>query len=343
MRAREKTIRHPSAVTRIRALAGRIARRARTLLARAVGRRAGEGELASRLARLEGELTGRVERHGEQIERLEDFLRELIVSTESLRRGVAEVRGMARPLRPLLDELYALPFMADSPFESMQSPVGEVLGFRLGGRLAAEGAVYAAFEDLFRGSAERVSESMRPYLSLVRDHHPVLDLGCGRGEFLALLAAEGIPASGVDSDRGMVARCLESGLLVSEGDLNEFLAEQPDGSLGTVFSSQVIEHLPYAELQRLLALSLSKLRPGGLFIAETVNPHRLASLKNFWVDMTHQHPIFPEVALASCAIAGFAGGYAFAPGWDSYEQGRFSAPAYAVVAEVGFADGEAGR
>ena len=82
----------------------------------------------------------------------------------------------------------------------------------------------------------------------------------------------------------------------------------------------------------MLELGRRKLRPGGLFIAETVNPHRVSSLKTFWVDLTHQHPIFPEVALALSAIAGFESAYVFAPTFDSFERARFEAPAYAVVA-----------
>ncbi len=154
----------------------------------------------------------------------------------------------------------------------------------------------------------------------------MLDVGCGRGEFLTLLAGEGIAARGVDSDAGMVAHCRALGLEVEQGDVNEHLAGLPDGSLGTIFSAQVIEHLPHEQLRRLLELSLRKLAPGGLFIAETVNPHRISSLKTFWVDLTHQHPIFPEVALAICAIAGFQSAYVFAPGFDSFERARFDSP-----------------
>jgi hypothetical protein len=80
--------------------------------------------------------------------------------------------------------------------------------------------------------------------------------------------------------------------------------------------------------------ALRKLRPGGLLIAETVNSHRVASLKMFWVDLTHQHPIFPEVALALCGIAGFQAAYVFAPGFEDYEAARNEAPSYAVVASV---------
>lgn len=283
-----------------------------------------------------------IERHAEQIERLEELARELILTAESLRRASADAAGDAavarRSIEPIAAELYAPPYMAESPFELRFTPVGEVLGFFTpvaaeegADRDGAEGD-YVAFEQLFRGSAERVAELQRPYLGLVADHQPVLDVGCGRGEFLTLLAAEGITARGVDGDAGMVARCRSLGLDVVQGELNEHLAGLPDCSLGTIFCAQVIEHLPHEQLLRLLELSLRKLAPGGLFIAETVNPHRISSLKTFWVDLTHQHPIFPEVALAICAIAGFQSGYVFAPGFDGFEQARFSSPAYAVVA-----------
>jgi SAM-dependent methyltransferase len=343
MTADEHNIRHARAGA-LRSGAGRTARAA---LRRVVGRlvpalrraRAREQALATTVGRLEGEVAALRERHTEQIERLEDFVRDLIVTVESLRREAEDAQAVARAgvamVQPLTAELHALPYMDESPFESMTASVGEVLGYGPAAGLTGAGADYAIFEDLFRGPAERVAESQRPYLALVRDHQPVLDIGCGRGEFLGLLAVEGVTASGVDSDAGMVARCRERGLDVTRGDVNEHLQGLPDGSLGTIFSAQVIEHLPHLELKRLLELALAKLAPGGLFIAETVNPHRIASLKNFWVDLTHQHPIFPEVALASCAIAGFPSGYVFAPGFESFEQARFQAPAYAVVAAAG--------
>jgi SAM-dependent methyltransferase len=291
-----------------------------------------------------------LERHTEQIERLEELARELILTAESLRRASADAAGDAaaarRTVEPIAAELYAPPYMADSPFELRSTPVGQALGFSAGA-IAGEGASrdevdgdYVAFEQLFRGPAERVAELQRPYLKLVADHEPVLDVGCGRGEFLTLLAGEGITARGVDGDAGMVARSRALGLDVEQGDVNEHLAGLPDGSLGTIFSAQVIEHLPHEELRRLLALSLRKLAPGGLFIAETVNPHRISSLKTFWVDLTHQHPIFPEVALAICAIAGFQSAFVFAPGFDGFERARFDSPAYAVVATAPDASAE---
>jgi SAM-dependent methyltransferase len=299
-------------------------------------RRAARADAAARLVRTEAELKRIGERHGEQIERLEDLARELILTAESLRRGVGDVDSVTASTRRELGlveaELNALPYLADSPFQLLQSPVGEVLGYRSAGSLRSGGSGYVDFEELFRGPAARVAESQRPYMALVEGHEPVLDIGCGRGEFLAMLAEQGISARGVDSDEGMIARCRALGLQATLADANEYLESLDDGTLGTVFSAQLIEHLPHSELQRLLALSQRKLRPGGLFIAETVNPHRVSSLKTFWVDLTHQHPIFPEVALALSAIAGFESAYVFAPTFDSFEQARFDSPAYAVVA-----------
>jgi SAM-dependent methyltransferase len=276
-------------------------------------------------------------------------MRELILTAESLRRAaasaaVAAADGAAAARRsieavaaltPTVAELHEPPYMAGSPFERFRAPVGEVVGFRTRPPDAdGSASAYAAFEDLFRGPAERVAESQRPYLPLLREHQPVLDVGCGRGELLTLLAAEDVAAQGVDSDAGMVERCRAQGLEVALGDANEYLEGVAERSLGAVFSAQVIEHLPHPELRRMFALALRALRPGGLWIAETVNPHRVASLKTFWVDLTHQHPIFPEVALALCGISGFSSAYVFAPGFEDFEQARFQAPSYAVVASA---------
>jgi SAM-dependent methyltransferase len=334
---------------------GLSARAPRGLLRRAVLRlihpfthhqREVDGEIVGALRQQEAELEHVAKRHAEQIERLEDLARELILTAEQLRKGVAEVSeetaaslgeaasasGAAHEALASIDELNASPYMAGRPFEVFHAPVGEVLGFRSRGSLGKGGSGYEAFEDLFRGPPERVLAAQRPYLDLVRVHQPVLDLGCGRGEFLALLGEEGIDVSGVDSDPGMVERCRALGAKVAEDDVNNYLASLPDGALGTIFSAQLIEHLPYRELMRMLELALRKLTPGGLFIAETVNPHRIASLKTFWVDLTHQHPIFPEVALAICGIAGFESAYVFAPTFEDFEGARLRSPAYAVVA-----------
>ena len=167
----------------------------------------------------------------------------------------------------------------------------------------------------------------------------MIDLGCGRGEFLDLLAEAGIPASGIDVDAGMVARCREKGHSVERADAVEWLEAQAEGSLGAIFSAQVIEHLPHSVLTRLLELARRALQPGGVLIAETVNPHPIGSFKAFWVDLTHTSPIFPEVAVALCGLAGFRSAEVVFPvGTGELEQDRWVAGEYAVVARTA-ADG----
>jgi SAM-dependent methyltransferase len=259
----------------------------------------------------------------DQIERMELFILDLMAGEDVLQSRTNGLQSGG---------LQARPYLAGEPFGPLQAPVGEVSGYTVSPIRAGRETGYAGFEDLFRGPAERVTDLQRPYLPLVADHQPVLDLGCGRGEFLALLAQEGITATGVDGDPGMVERCRSQGLPVVLSDGLDHLAGLEDGSLGTVFCAQVIEHLDLDGLYRLLELSLRKLAPGGLLIAETVNPHSLAAMKTFWVDVTHRHPIFPETALALCAAAGFAPAYVFAPGHTSFEEARFASTSYAVVA-----------
>ncbi len=227
----------------------------------------------------------------------------------------------------------ALPFMEGDPLVEFETPeAGRVLGYRA----SEDGGTkwpYREFEAIFRGSEERVAASQRPYLDLLEGHAPVLDAGCGRGEMLDLLRDRGIAATGVDADPGMVERCREKGHDVALGDVVEVLEGRDDGSLGAIFSAQLIEHLPRPELERFVTTSARKLEPGGLFVAESVNPHCARALKAFWLDLTHQHPIFPEVALMLCRIAGFPQAYVFHPlgGGDAAED-RYTQDAYAVVA-----------
>jgi glycosyltransferase involved in cell wall biosynthesis/SAM-dependent methyltransferase len=246
-------------------------------------------------------------------------------------RKVAEQIGRADTL---VAAAAAEPYMADDRLSQRDHPVlGKTIGFRtVPGEMDGDG--YRGFEDLFRGSEEMIRDRQRVYLDLVAGHGPVLDAGCGRGEFLDLLEERGVESRGVDLDPDMVARCHEKGHRnVEQGSLLDYLEGTPAGSLGAIFSAQVIEHIEFSELQRLLELGLSRLRPGGLLIAETVNPHSAAALKAFWVDPTHMHPLFPETMLALCALAGYRAGDIFAPvGTGAWEKDRTRVGEYAIVA-----------
>jgi SAM-dependent methyltransferase len=106
-------------------------------------------------------------------------------------------------------------------------------------------------------------------------------------------------------------------------------------SLGTIFAAQVVEHLSHEQLQRLLSLAHERLKPGGLLVLETINPHNPQALKHFWIDPTHQHPLFPEIVLAWCRLAGYASAYVWHPeGSGDPDRDRLAAADYAIVAQT---------
>jgi len=168
-------------------------------------------------------------------------------------------------------------------------------------------AVYSLFEERFRGDPKAIAESQRFYVSLLRGAPgPVLDAGCGRGEFLGLLKEEGIPASGVESNPISVRLCREAGLEVASGDAGTTLAAAAPGSLGAVVAFQVVEHWPAGQIFAFLAAARRALSPGGILIAETVNTDSLSALRAFFLDPTHVRPVPPAAFGFLAEAAGFA-------------------------------------
>ncbi|HAH66405.1 MAG TPA: hypothetical protein DCL72_13240 [Rhizobiales bacterium] len=120
------------------------------------------------------------------------------------------------------------------------------------------------------------------------------------------VAFEGIEARGVDADSDMVAYARGDGLEVEQADLVEYLQRAADGSLGAIFMGQVVEHLPASMLVSALALAAAKLRPGGVLIAETINPLSPIALRNYFADLTHAQPLVPETLELLARQSGFA-------------------------------------
>jgi len=165
---------------------------------------------------------------------------------------------------------------------------------------------YAGFENRFRGSEEEIRRQQKEFVPYFQGKGKVLDLGCGRGEFLELLREEGIHASGVDINGQMVDICRDKGLDCSRKDILEALSEEEDGSLGGVFSSQVIEHLPPSYLKKMIAAAYSKLAPGGTMVLETINPTSVFALVQiYFLDLSHQKPIHPLALQFLLETAGF--------------------------------------
>jgi O-antigen chain-terminating methyltransferase len=164
---------------------------------------------------------------------------------------------------------------------------------------------YFAFEARMRGSRDVVRERQSVYVGDFREAAPVLDLGCGRGEFLELLREAGVEARGIDIDPDMVEQCRADGLAVEVGDVLAYLASLDDGTLGGIFAAHVFEHLKPSVLFRLLELAATKLRSGGLLVAETPNPLSLYALANFSSDLSHEQPLHPATLEFLVRQAGF--------------------------------------
>ena len=157
----------------------------------------------------------------------------------------------------------------------------------------------------YRGP-ENVKERQRAYVDYFQDSQNVLDIGCGRGEFVELLLEHGIGARGIDLDPDSVAYAVERGRPVERAEALEYLTRLPDGSLDGVFMAQVVEHLTPQNLALLLDICYRKMKPGAQLIAETINPSCLTALANWYlIDPSHVTPVHSETMRFLLEGAGF--------------------------------------
>jgi len=159
-------------------------------------------------------------------------------------------------------------------------------------------ALYRSFEDAFRGNWDEIKARQSVYVPLLKQNHigtkemPVLDLGCGRGEWLDLLRDHQIEASGLDINRSMIEQCNSLGLQVVQGDALAHLHAAATSSIGAITSFHMIEHFPFEVTLTLIDEALRVLKPGGILILETPNPQNLlVSSHTFHLDPTHLKPI----------------------------------------------------
>jgi O-antigen chain-terminating methyltransferase len=131
----------------------------------------------------------------------------------------------------------------------------------------------------------------------------------------------------------MVARCVEKGLPIEHADGIAVVEKRPPESLGAVTAIQVIEHLDVPTLDRLVSSAAKCLKPDGVFLVETVNPHSPAALKAFWIDITHVRPLYPESLLTLVQQAGFRTARVLFPdGTGDLEADLFDCGSYAILA-----------
>jgi SAM-dependent methyltransferase len=255
-----------------------------------------EEQVASALESMRAEETAFLDGLRETVTvQLENLAQQQATALQALQMEVAsqsrERRAQERHLTRLLDEVH----------KHLSEPIPED---RLP-KLAHEetytsDAFFTAFDEQFRGTRAATKERFRMYLPPLKEakigmgDNPIVDLGCGRGEWLELLQEEGLQAKGIDRNRVLVEECQQYGLEVVENDIVSYLCRLPDSCLGGVTGFHIIEHLSFDVVLTLVDEVVRVLRPGGVAIFETPNPQNvLVSTHEFYIDPTHRHP-FPS-------------------------------------------------
>ena len=218
-----------------------------------------------------------LQEHGEAIKNLTEQVREFRSVTASLQEHGEAIKNLTEQVREFRSVTASLQEHARG-----SSPDLSQLGHR-----------YVAFEEVARGSSSLVRSRQAFFLEHFRGRRNVLDIGCGRGEFLQLLKEIGVEAYGIDKNPEMIKVSRSYGLNAIKADALDHLRALGDGTLGGVFCSQVIEHMNSAEALEFINLAYEKLLSGGKIVIETVNPTSIFALSEFYRDITHVKPIHP--------------------------------------------------
>ena len=238
-----------------------------------------------------------VTRHRESLvareRRMEATMRSILAAQEELRASIGVLQQATHSLKREVSRLSAT---SRAPASAAVPPAADAL----------DSHKYVGFEDQFRGSAEEIRQRVAEYVPIFKGRTDVLDVGCGRGEFLALLRDEGVSARGIDLNAAMVEVCRDKGLDATVADALGYLRGLPDGSIGGLFAAQVIEHLEPSYLTQLLDAAFDKLRPGSPIVLETINPGCwFAFFESYIRDLTHSQPIHPDTLKYLLIATGF--------------------------------------
>ena len=241
-------------------------------------------------------MTAREQRYVAAVDELRTSLASVQQTGLMLKRELE--RGLPAGTPPHTPPALPVSGPAGAPPASLSSPAAAPL--RLGDDK------YVAFESRFRGSEADIRARLLQYVDVFDGADNVLDLGCGRGEFLALLRERGIRAHGLDINHEMVEACHAAGLDAREGDALAYLESLPDASLGGLIAVQVVEHFQPAYLTRLLDTAYHKLKPGSTIVLETLNPSCwFAFFEAYIRDITHAWPLHPETLKFLVVASGF--------------------------------------
>lgn len=225
-------------------------------------------------------------------------------STEEMLRQQAALDRRLRAVEPLVEEVDRRAAMVEPLVERLIAWMDRLQAEerRSADAVRALEPLYAAFEDQFRGERALVRARVEPFLAWMREagagtmEAPVIDIGCGRGEWLELLRDHGLVGRGIDLNQIFIGMCRARGLDVDEGEAIASLKAMPTGSVGAVTSMHLVEHLPFERMIEMLDEIHRVLRPGGLILLETPNPENLSvGSCYFYMDPTHRNPLPPQM------------------------------------------------
>ncbi len=234
---------------------------------------------------------------------------------EQTARAREQATAHAREIAALRSELQTMRAKQDLVFRAARAALPGEFDVAQLGELSRELStgyeeLYEDLEDTFRGSREHVMDMAKEYVDDVKafpGRAPVVDVGCGRGEWLEVLRDADVDAYGVDVNEVVVERCRARGLDVRSADALVHLRELPEGSVGAITSFHVVEHLSLDTLVQLIDAALVALKPGGLLIFETPNPTNInVGAASFYLDPTHLKPLHPQFSEFLVLSRGFA-------------------------------------
>ena len=213
-----------------------------------------------------------------QIQKIYDHQMELIKAVSNLKGELDEARFSISDLKSRMQIA-----VEDIPHGKPARPVEAGPGEK------STDDFYLAFENRFRGDREELIGKYSVYADYFEKGHQVVDLGCGKGEFLEAMSKVDFDVFGVDSNGEMVEECTKRGLRAIQSDVFDFLSRQGDESIESVYCGMLIEHLRPDEIIKLLSLLSRKLRKSARLVIETINPASLSVMAgSFVVDLSHK-------------------------------------------------------
>jgi SAM-dependent methyltransferase len=235
----------------------------------------------------------------------------LVAAHEELRSAIGLLQVATQSLRSDVTRIGAAGPASGAPHQAAAAatatPAAAIVPAPPADGLSRDGGFkYVAFEERYRGSQEAIRQRQLEYVALFAGTSDVLDIGCGRGEFLSLLRENGISARGLDINQTMVDVCRGKGLAATTGDAITYLRSLPDASLGGLIAAQVVEHFDPPYLNAFVELAFAKLRPGAVIALETINAASwFAFFSSYIRDYTHKQPLHPETLSFLLEASGF--------------------------------------